>query len=356
MRGGTRPESPRLPHQRKTTLLRSLALACTLLAAWPLTAQADDTLARVKAQHRLACGVNTEETDYSKFQDHGDLSDLGRVVCQAVAATVGADVRTEITGFSDDPSGLSAVRDHKIDLLIGATPDPVNESAFGVLFGPPVFLDGQGFIVHHASGIATIADLAGKQVCFITETKSEQDLTDRLALRNVAYIPFPFEETGEMEAALVTGHCGAIAAPVSELADMRTGFHARKVQYDILPDTITLQPLDPVVRRDDAAWNEVVSWTVHALVLAEEANITQANAADRRAHGREEERYLLGGVPGVGRSLGLDDAWAFRVISAVGNYGEVFDRTAGPNSPMKLPRGRNALWTQGGMIYAPPLR
>lgn len=333
--------------------MRPLFLIALLLLS-PAPVRAGDTLSDVRTAKALACAVNNNEADYSKFQTHGNLSALGLDICKAVAAAVGVPAAPVLV--HDDPSGLQAVRSGKVALLAGGTPDLAYQSAFHVAFGPPVFMDGQGFLVHRESGIAAVADLANKQVCFLTETNAEKDLADRMALRRVAYIPFPFEETGEMEAALVTGHCGAIAAPVSELADMRTGFHARTSHYQILPDTVTQEPVVPVYRDNDPRWAAIVDWTVHALVLAEEAGITRENEADRAKNGTPEARYLLGGDAGVGRALGLDDNWARRAIEAVGNYGEVFDRDLGAGSPLRLPRGRNALWTDGGMIFAPPLR
>ncbi len=320
-------------------------------------AGAGATLDSVRAAGTLTCGVNTEEEDYSKFQSHGDLSVLEADVCRVVAAVVLADAgKTTVVALPDDPHSLSAVASGKVALLAGETPNLTNETAFGIGFGPPVFLDGQGFLVRAGTGVASIKDLADRQVCFITETQAEQELDDRLAQRGVRFIPFPFEESGEMQAALVTGHCAAIAGPVSALANMRTGFHARKALFEILPETITLAPFAPVYRLGDPQWASIIAWTVHALVLAEEAGVTQANAGALRVNGRPEVRYLLGGVPGVGKPLGLDDGWAFRAIEAIGNHGEMFERDLGGNSPLRLARGRNALWTQGGLIYAPPLR
>jgi general L-amino acid transport system substrate-binding protein len=314
-------------------------------------------LADVRATGTLRCGVNTAVEDYSKFETHGDLSALGRDLCRAVAAAVLGDPdKAILVPLPDDPHSLAAVRAGQVALLAGATPDLTSQDAFGLGFGPPVFFDGQGFLVHRQTGPRSIAGLRDQQVCFITETQAEEDLNDRLALRDVRFIPFAFEETGEMEAALVTGHCAAIAGPVSQLASMRSGFHARTAQYDILPETITLQPFAPAFRADDPQWGAIVAWTVNALILAEEADVSGSGAAALRDSGRPEVRYLLGGTPGVGKALGLDDAWALRVVSAVGNYGEVYERDLGGGSPMRLPRGRNALWTQGGMIYAPPIR
>jgi general L-amino acid transport system substrate-binding protein len=334
-----------------------LAVAGALLSTVSVKGAAADTLADVRAAGTLSCGVNTEVEDYSKLESHGDLSKLGSDVCRAVAAVVLGDPgKVTLVSLPDDSHGLEAVRSRKVALLAGGTPDLASQAAFGVSFGPSVFYDGQGFLVHGATGPKTIAGLAGRQVCFITETQAEQDLDDRMALRDVHFIPFPFEETGEMEAALVTGHCGAIAAPISQLAAMRTGFHARTSQYEILPDTVTLQPYAPAVRSDDPRWAAIVSWTVNALILAEEEGVTQANELAEQTTGRHEVRYFLGATPGAGKALGLDDSWAFRAVQAVGNYGEMFDRDLGSGSPLRLPRGRNALWTQGGMIAAPPIR
>ena len=258
--------------------------------------------------------------------------------------------------FPDDTKSLAAVASGKIVLLAGGTPNLADEAAYGIAFGPPVFLDGQGFLVRRQDGLAAIKDLEGKQVFYITETRAEDDLIDGLARRGVHVIPFPFEETGEMEAALVTGHCATIAASVSQLAGMRTGFHAKTPDYEVMPETISVLPFAPVYKAGDPHWAQIVSWTRHALVLAEEAGVTRDNAAALRGNGRPSQRYLLGGVPGIGKPLGLDDGWAFRAITAVGNYGEIFERDVGDRSPLRIARGRNALWTRGGVMYAPSVR
>jgi general L-amino acid transport system substrate-binding protein len=334
-----------------------VALLVGLLIASTCVALAGGTLDDVRAAAVLACGVTIESEDYSKSESHGDLSDLGLDVCRAVAAVVLGDA-SKVTPavFPDDTKGLAAVASGKIALLAGGTPNLADQAAYGIHFGPPVFLDGQGFLVRKQDGLAAIKDLDGKQVCYITETRAEDDLIDGLARRGVRVIPFPFEETGEMEAALVTGHCATIAASVSQLAGMHKGFHAKTSAYEIMPETISVLPFAPAYKAGDPHWAEIVAWTRHALVLAEEAGVTRANAAALRDTGRPAVRYLLGGVPGIGKPLGLDDGWAFRAIQAVGNYAEMFDRDVGEKSPLRIARGRNALWTQGGGIYAPSVR
>ena len=328
-----------------------IALLVGCLIASTRVAFAGGTLEDVRAAGVLACGVTIESEDYSKSESHGDLSSLGLDVCRAVAAVVLGDAgKVTPAVFPDDTKSLAAIASGRIVLLAGGTPNLADEAAYGIAFGPPVFLDGQGFLVRRQDGLTAIKDLEGRQVCHITETRAEDDLIDGLSRRGVHVIPFPFEETGEMEAALVTGHCATIAAPVSQLAEMRTGFHARTSEYEIMPETISLLPFAPGYRSGDPHWAEIVAWTRHALVLAEEAGVTRDNAAALRGTGRPPVRYLLGGVPGIGRPLGLDDAWAFRAIEAVGNYGEMFDRDVGESSPLRIARGRNALWTRGGEL------
>ena len=337
--------------------MNRVALLVGFLIASTRVALAGGTLDDVRAAGVLACGVTVESEDYSKSESHGDLSELGLDVCRAVAAVVLADAAKVVPAvFQDDTKSLAAVASGKIALLAGGTPNLADEAAYGIAFGPPVFLDGQGFLVRKQDGLAEIKDLEGKQVCFITETRAEDDLIDGLARRGVHVIPFPFEETGEMEAALVTGHCATIGASVSQLAEMRTGFHARTSEYEIMPETISVLPFAPVYKAGDPHWAQIVAWTRHALLLAEEAGITKADAAALRDTGRPPVRYLLGGVPGIGKPLGLDDGWAFRAIEAVGNYGEMFDRDVGEKSPLRVARGRNALWSRGGAMYAPSVR
>jgi general L-amino acid transport system substrate-binding protein len=333
------------------------ALLAGLLIASTHAALAGGMMEDVRAAGTLSCGVTIESEDYSKSEAHGDLSDLGLDVCRAMAAVVLGDAgKVTPVVLPDDTKSLAAVASGTVALLAGGTPDLADEAAYEVTFGPPVFLDGQGFLVRKQDHLAAISDLAGKQVCYITETRAEDDLIDGLSLRGVHVIPFPFEETGEMEAALVTGHCAAIAASVSQLAEMRIGFHARTATYEVMPETISVLPFAPVSRSGDPRWTEIVAWTRHALVLAEEAGVTRANAPVMRDSGLSSVRYLLGGVPGIGKPLGLDDAWAFRAIEAVGNYGEMFDRDVGDTSPLRIARGRNALWSAGGGMYAPSAR
>lgn len=159
-----------------------------------------------------------------------------------------------------------------------------------------------------------------------------------------------------MEAALVSGHCAAMTADISLLSGARAAFHSRIGNFEILPEMITFDPLTPAYPQGDPQWAAIVGWTVYALIQAEASGVTQANVDAMLKSEEPVLRRLLDNSSGLARALGLDADWAVRAIKAVGNYGELFDRTLGKSSPLNLPRGKNALWTQGGLMYPMPIR
>jgi general L-amino acid transport system substrate-binding protein len=174
--------------------------------------------------------------------------------------------------------------------------------------------------------------------------------------KEIKWLPFPFQEEGEMEAAFITGNCAAVTPDVSQLAYERLAFKSMAKNFEILSDVIAKDPLAPTYTLDDPQWATIVNWTVEALIQAEESGITQANVSEMKKSNDAVVRRLLGVQRGYGQFVGLDDAWAARVIEAVANYGEMFERDLGSGSVMKVPRGANNLWTQGGLMYAVPIR
>ncbi len=337
----------------KSLLLAGMA-ALAVTAAAPARAA---TLDSVRAAGALTCGVVTAGEDYTKFDTHGGLEDLGGELCKAVAtAVLGQNARAKVLGRPDEASSLRQLADGKTDVLIGVSPSATKAALYGVSFGPPVFFDGQGVMVDRASNIHTLADLAGKSVCFIDNTENEWQLAPRLEAKGVAIRRYPFAEMGEMDAAVVTGHCQAETADVSQLAEQRSKFHGRKKDFVILPDIITFDPLVPAVREADPRWADIVSWAMAALIQAEASGVTKANVADMRTSDDPTIRRLLGGDRATAQALGLADDWAATMIAALGNYGEIYARAIGPGTDLDLPRGRNALWTQGGLLYPLPVR
>ncbi len=319
-------------------------------------APAGPTLRAVRAAGRLTCGVSRAELDFTKDDTHGPLLDLAVAVCRAVAAAVlGDPAQAQVLSFLDDAAALQAVRDGQVALFVGATPDITSEQSYGVVFGPIVLHDGEGFLVHARSGVRTLRDLDDKPVCFIAESENEAAL-QRLRRAAPRFQLFPFEEMGEMEAALTSGRCTAMAADRSWLAAARTGFHAQVADFVLLSETITNDPVAPAIRQDDPQWARIVGWTINALTLAEENGVTEANVDTIEDHGDVELRRLLGRQDGLGRRLGLVDGFARDAIRAVGNYGEMFERTVGGGSAYKLARGEDRLWRDGGLRQALPMR
>jgi general L-amino acid transport system substrate-binding protein len=331
-------------------------MAAALLLAAPL-AHAGPVLDRVKARQQVNCGVVTDLDDYSYSDTHGNLALLGADLCKAVtAALLGEGAKVIVSPYPDEPTALAALKDGKIDLLGAVTPSLQTRAHYPIAFGPTVFYDGQGFLVLNASPIKTLADFDGKKICFMGSGAAFGELQPAFTARKIRFIPFPFEEVGEMEAALVTGNCDAVTADVSQLAIMRAVFLGQKHNYRVLPDTITEDPAAPAYPAGDPEWSNIVDWTITALIQAEASGVTAANIDTMRNSADPVTRRLLGTDRGPVLALGLDREWSVRAIKAVGNFGEVFDRDLGAHSPLRLERGKTALWTQGGLLYPMPIR
>ncbi len=337
---------------RRSSCLPLLVLLLLLL----LPASAAHAVGVNRAPGPLACGVVVEQEDFTKTDSHGDLSLFSSAICRAVAAAVMGDpARVRLVGFPDDAHAVAALQDRRIRLLVGTTPEATAGQLHHLRFSPTLFVDGQGFLVRRDLHARVPADLRGRLVCYLLETPAEPGLTEWSARARVAIRPHPFEEAGEMEAALTGGSCDAVTADVSSLAGMRAGFHGRRADFDILPDMISFDPYAAATRDDDPAWSTVVSDVVTALIEAEQDGITRGNLAAMREGEDPAARRLLGPTPGLATRLGLRDGWAARAIAASGNYGEILDATTGPGRALNLPRGINALWNAGGMIGAPAI-
>ena len=307
---------------RMLFMLGTLALAGSL-AARPAAAGALDT---IHARHQLTCGALTVPDDYSKDWTHGNLRALAIDYCQALAvAALGPQGKAKLIGYPLRRQGLVALRAGKIQVLIGETPNPADAALYHVAYGPTLFEDGQGFLVPKALGIHAIEDFSGKQICYIAGTPADQNLIAAFEPRHIAYLPFPFEEVGEMEAALVTGHCAAITADRSALAVMRSGFHARIRDFAVLDQTITAEPVAPVYAKGDRPWAALVDGTVNTLAEAERLGVTEEGYA-ATATSTDPAIKQLRRAPGAA------------AIAKVGNRGEIFARDLGDRSPLGLER------------------
>ncbi len=326
-------------------------LACILPTA--VLANPSPTLDAARAHGALACGVVVEQEDFTKSDTHGDLSAFSSQVCRAIAAaTLGSAGRAHLVGFPDDAHGVNGLRDGKIALLVGTTPNATSAMLHHLSFSPTLFVDGQGFLVARRLHARGPVDLRDRVICFLAETPAQVGLLEWQTRARVAIKSDPYEEAGEMEAALTTGHCDAITADVSALADMRAGFHARRGDFDILASRITFDPFAAATRDDDPAFATIVSDVVTVLIEAEQDGIGRGNLAAARDGTDPAARRLLGPTPGLVGLLGLQDGWAVRALSVAGNYGEILQSGTGARSGLDLARGPNALWSGGGMIGA----
>lgn len=317
------------------------------------------TLKAIKARDALLCGVNPGLAGFSYRDNRGAWRGFDVDFCRAVASvTLGSANKVRFVPV-DNAGRLAALKDGRVDLLARNTSWTFSRDvADGVDFAGVSYYDGQGFMAPRSLNLQSAQELGGAKICVLANSTSQLNLVDYFRSRGLNYTPVVLpDETRAREAYQAEG-CDVFSADVSTLASSRSLLNSPDAHV-ILPDIISKEPLSPVVRQGDPAWTDLVRWTLNALVLAEEFNVYAANAeALRRDSSNPEVRRLLGAEPGLGAPLGLDDAWALRAIRQVGNYGEIFDRNVGTNSPLKLERGLNARWdaAKPGLLYAPPLR
>jgi general L-amino acid transport system substrate-binding protein len=341
-------------------------LSCGLVAAVLLLAPSAyaATLNHIRQAKTLRCGVNQETPEYSTSDDHGPRQAFDADICKAVAVAIsGPNARTAIVPYPDDIAATTALRAGKVDLLPTLTLDLKHSANTGIVFSPPLLYDGVGFLVPVSANLAHAAELSDRKVCFLAETEVETALRAWFTQQHLKFLPFPFQEEGEMEAAFTTGNCTALAGDLTRLANTRVAFGPLAARYTLLPEQISKDPLaaasragDPASAAGGRAFADIVRWTIEVLLQAEESGLTQQNIAAASTSSDPTVAILTGQTREIGARLGLDDAWAARVIAAVGNYGEIYDRDLGDQSPLKLPRALNRLYTQGGLMYPLPLK
>ena len=333
----------------------ALVAAALALGGAMAPARAGPVLDRVKASGTLACGVLSEPDDWNKDDVHAALPALDLDICHAVAAAVlGSPDKVKVVNLPSEQLGFEALRAGSVDLVMGATPSGAASVAYGVAFVRPVFFDGHALMVHRDSGIASFSDLAHKTVCFSDATMSEDVLLAEADRRHVAVMPWPYQENGEMLAAVAGRKCDALFGSASRLAVSRTSFHARAKDFILLPERYSVVPLAPAVPGDDPAWAEAVDAVAGAPVLAESGGIDRAHAASLDTTEDPLLRGLGGLLPGIDAKM-IDAGWGARVVGVLGNAAELYDRDLGVGSDLDLPRGANALWTQGGLMVPVPL-
>jgi general L-amino acid transport system substrate-binding protein len=334
-----------------------LALAAVMLGAAIAPMQAGSRLERMQRRGVLVCGVEPGVAGFAEADAQGRYHGFDVDVCRALAAAIfGTPDKVRFVPVSRVSELL---RTDEIDVVSRRlTWELRREAPLGLLFGPITFYDGQGFLVSKKLGVTSPEQLAGLAVCVAGGTVFEFNLTTWLDAHRVAIRKVLLESPSKFDdiaAALAAGRCGAYTADVSELGAIRRALPAPG-DFSILAQQISREPLAPLVRQDDTRLFSILRWTMFALVNAEELGVTSANADEMRKSANVDVQRLLGVLPGNGKALGLGEAWAYHAIKAVGNYGEMFDRNVGRNSTIMLERGLNRLSSEGGLMYAPPLR
>jgi len=320
-------------------------------------ARAADTAKVIKERGRLRCGVNTGSAGFSAPDSQGNWKGLDVDTCRALAAVMLGDKDKVEFVPTSAAQRIPAIQSGEVDILArNTTMTMTRDTATGLKFAPATFYDGQAFIVPVTLGVNSVKDLNGATVCISPGTTTELNLADYFRANKLSFTPVLIQELADAEAAFIAGRCDAYTADRTNLAIFRMNRAGNPADYKILPETISKEPLAPIYRQGDDHWGNIIRWTIYALIEAEERGVTQANVAEKRASDDPNVRRLLGSTPGMGKGIELDDEWAYRAISAVGNYGEIFDRHFGANSPLKLDRGMNRLWTDGGLMYAMPIR
>ncbi|MBX9590283.1 MAG: amino acid ABC transporter substrate-binding protein [Hyphomonadaceae bacterium] len=340
-----------------THLARAVVWCAAALIAMPGVASAQQrTLDSVKQRGQLVCGVNVGLAGFSAQDDKGVWTGLDADYCRAIAAAVLGDGNKVRYVATTTKERFTALQSRELDVLARNTTWTLQrDSAQGLSFIGVNYYDGQGFIVKKSANVKSAKELAGATVCVQSGTTTELNLADFFRSNKLEYKTLVFEKSDEALKAYQADRCDSYTTDVSGLYSVRLQM-AKPADHVVLPDIISKEPLGPAVRQDDGQWFTIVKWVHFALLNAEEAGVTKANVDQMLNSQVPDVRRLLGKEGDFGKGLGLDNDWAYRIIKHVGNYGEIFDRHVGPDSRLNIPRGRNALYTQGGLHYAPPIR
>ncbi|MBC7359238.1 MAG: amino acid ABC transporter substrate-binding protein [Desulfacinum sp.] len=337
--------------------MKGIRIFVVLLAVLALALPASaGTLDEVKARGYLIAGVNGSVFGFSMPDEKGVWKGLDVDTARAIAAAVFGDANKIKFVPLTAVQRLPALQSKEIDVLCRNTTQTLTrETTNGLNFVHVNFYDGQGFMVPKKLGVKSAKELDGATVCVLPGTTTELNAADFFRKNNMQWKPVVIEQAAELNKAFFAGRCDVLTSDVSQLAGHRA-VAPDPNEYVILPEVISKEPLAPVVRHGDDQWYDIVNWTVMALIQAEEFGITSQNVDEMLKSNDPEIQRFLGVTPGMGAALGLDEKWAYNIIKQVGNYGEIFERNVGPNTPLAMERGLNALWTQGGLMYAAPFR
>jgi general L-amino acid transport system substrate-binding protein len=334
--------------------LKVLAVCITILGV--STFAMADTLEDVKAKGYIQAGVNGSLFGFGKADENGVWKGLDVDCAKAVSVAVfGSPDRLKFTPLTAK-TRFTALQSGEIDVLFrNCTQTLSRDSQLGLDFAVVNYYDGQGFLVRKDLGVKSAKELDGASICVLPGTTTEMNAADFFRSNGLKMNPVVIENTAELAKAFFAGRCDALTSDASQLAGTRAVAPNAK-DYIILPDIISKEPLAPAVRHGDNKWKDIVNYSVLAMINAEELGITSKNVDEMLKSNDPKVKRFLGVTEGNGKSLGIDEKFAYNIVKMVGNYGEVFERNVGVNTQLGIERGLNALWTDGGLMYSPPFK
>lgn len=334
-------------------LIKYIGIGILFFSNWSLFG---DTLKSVQKKGFLQCGVSQGLPGFSNTDNKGKWSGIDVEVCRSMAAALFNDpAKVKFTPLSAKER-FTALQSGEIDILSrNTTWTMTRDNKLGVDFVGVTYYDGQGFLVRKKLGVKSAKDLDGASVCTNTGTTTELNVTDYFRAQGMKIKLVAFEKSDEVVRAYDTGRCDVYTTDQSGLYANRLKLK-KPADHIVLPEIISKEPLGPLVRHGDNAWGDIARWTLYVLVAAEELGVTKANVDKMLKSKNPEIKRLLGVEGELGSFLGLKKSWGYQIVKHVGNYGEIFERNVGVNTPLKIKRGLNALWTDGGLQYSMPFR
>lgn len=342
--------------QSRCLLTVALSLGALLVVTSGANAASGSTLEAIRARGHVLCGVSELQPGFSEVDQAGVRSGFDVEFCTALAAALFGNKQAVKFWPLSANDRFKALQSGDVDVIArGATWTLSRDTEFGARFTGVLFYDGQGFMTRRGNAVASVLELSGASICALPGVMGEQGIAEFFGAQHMRYQIVTQENWDDLVKAYAAGSCTVLTGDVSLLAVARSQLKDPD-NHIVLPELITKEPRGPAVRQDDPQWFAVVRWTLMALIEAEELGLTSGNVDAKRTSTMPEVRRFLGLEANLGQALGLPRDWAYQVVKIVGNYGEVFDRTVGAGSNLKLNRGLNGLWTKGGLMYAMPFR
>jgi general L-amino acid transport system substrate-binding protein len=338
--------------------LAAVAGVAAVLASSSTMAGQD--LDAIKARGQLICGVPTGTAGFALQDSQGKWTGLDVDICRGVAAAIFGDSEKVKYVPLTAQQRFTALQSKEVDMLSNNTTWTLQrDTALGFDFTGITYYDGQGFMVNKKLGVKSAKELNGATVCVAPGTTTELNLADYFRANKMNFKPVVIEKVEEIRAAFFSGRCDVYTTDASGLYSTRAANvppPAKAEDFIILPEIISKEPLGPLVRHGDNQFGDIVRWAQYAMIEAEEYGISSKTVDEMLKSENPTIKRILGVTPGMGKALGVDEKWVYNIIKQVGNYGEVFDKNVGMGSPLKIERGLNKLWSQGGIQYAPPIR